>query len=61
MKPFTAVASIVFILVAAAHLLRLLADVEIAFNGRTVPIWISPIVSILSAGLAWMLWREGRS
>ena len=61
MKPFTAIASIVFVLVAVAHLLRLLSGAEIVLNGRMLPMWVSAIVPVLSAGLAWMLWREGRS
>jgi hypothetical protein len=60
MKPFTAIASIVFILIAAAHLLRLLFGVEIVVNGRALPMWLSAVAPVLLAGLAWMLWREGR-
>jgi len=61
MKPFTAIASIVFVLVAFAHLLRLLSGAEVLVNGRMLPMWLSAIAPVLLAGLAWMLWREGRS
>lgn len=60
MKPFTAIACIVFILVAAGHVLRLIFGVEIVVNGRMLPMWVSAVAPVLLVGLAWMLWREGR-
>jgi len=61
MKPFTAIASILFVLIALAHLVRLLSGAEILVNGELIPMWASAIAPVISAGLAWMLWREGRS
>jgi len=61
MKPFTTIASIVFLLVAFAHLVRLLSGAEILVNGRMIPMWASAIAPVISVGLALMLWREGRS
>lgn len=60
MKPFTAIASIVFLLVAAGHVLRLIFGVEIVVNGKALPMWVSAVAPFFLVGLAWMLWREGR-
>ena len=61
MKPFTAIACIIFVLVALAHLLRLITGVEVVIAGMLLPLWVSAIAPVFSSGLAWMLWREGRS
>jgi hypothetical protein len=61
MKPFTAISSIFLILIAAAHLIRLLSGAEILVNGRILPMWVSAVAPVFLVGLAWMLWREGRN
>lgn len=60
MKVFTNIAIIVFSLVAILHLLRLIFGWEVIVNGITIPLWISVIGFIFSAGLAFLLWRENR-
>ncbi len=61
MKPFAAIASIIFILVALAHILRLLTGAEVMICGMLLPLWLSAIPPVFLFGLAWMLWREGQS
>jgi len=59
MKPFTAIAVVVFSLVALLQLLRILSGWEITVNGIAIPIWSSVIAFVVAAALATMLWREG--
>lgn len=58
MKPATLIATLLLLLIATAHLLRLFFRWEVMVNGALVPIWISALSCIFLAGLAWMLWRE---
>lgn len=60
MKPFTAVAVLVFSLISLLHLLRLIFQGDILFNGIVVPIWLSLFGFILPGFLAFMLWRESK-
>jgi hypothetical protein len=59
-KPFTAIAIVVFGLVALVHLLRLLLDWYVVVAGVSIPMWVSVLGLIVTAGLATMLWREQR-
>jgi Na+/proline symporter len=58
MKPFTTIASVIFIIVAILHLLRLLQGWEIIANGMLIPMWVSLFGCVLPAVLAFMLWKE---
>jgi hypothetical protein len=60
MKPFAVISIIVFSLIAILQLTRLLLGWEVSVNGVTIPVWVSAIAFIVSAGLAVMLWRESR-
>jgi hypothetical protein len=59
-KPFTAIAAVVFSLVALLQLLRFVSGWEVTVNGITIPIWASAIAFVVAAALAIMLWREAR-
>jgi hypothetical protein len=59
-KPFTAIAVVVFSLVALLQLLRFVSGWEVTVNGITIPIWASGIAFVVAAALAVMLWREAR-
>ena len=61
MKPGSLTAMILLSLVAVAHLLRVLFRVEVTVGGMSVPIWPSGIAGLVAAGIAGMLWREGRA
>ena len=52
-KRFTKVAGVVFAIVAALHLLRLLLHWEAAIGGWDVPMWVSGIALALSGYLAY--------
>ena len=50
---FTSVAGLVFSLVAALHLLRLLLHWEAVIGGWAVPTWVSALALVLSGYLAY--------
>jgi hypothetical protein len=60
MKPFTAIAVIVFSLVALVQAIRVALGWEVVVNGVAIPVWASAIAFVVAAGLALMLWREAR-
>jgi len=61
MKPASLMAALVFALVAAAHLLRLISQVEVMVGGATIPMWVSVVGLIVPGALAVALWREAQS
>ncbi|MCE9686145.1 hypothetical protein LZP73_07930 [Shewanella sp. AS16] len=60
MKPFTIIAIVVFACVTVLQFIRFVLGWPILINGVAVPLWASAIVSVFSALLAVMLWRENR-
>lgn len=61
MKPMTTIAAMLLFLIALAHLLRLVFQVEIIVNGVTLPMWASILGCVVPAFIAIMLLREKRS
>ncbi|RJF93936.1 hypothetical protein D3876_06600 [Sphingomonas cavernae] len=60
MKPFTRLAIVVSVLIALAHLYRLIRPFDVVLSGSALPQWASVVGVIIAAGLALMLWREAR-
>lgn len=60
MKPYTAAASVVFTLVAIAHLLRVALGWTVLVNGIAIPLWASAAACVIAAALAVMIRREAR-
>jgi membrane associated rhomboid family serine protease len=60
MKTFTLLAVIVFAVVSALQLLRVLMGWEVVIGGFSVPAWASIVACALAALLAVMVWRENR-
>ena len=60
MKPFTTITVVLLALIAAVQLLRFILGWEVIVNGLIVPVWLSGIVFVITAGLAVMVWREVR-
>ena len=60
MKSGTALAIILFCLVALAHLLRLVLGVEVTVEDWRVPIWVSAPGVVIPAVIALVLYRESR-
>ena len=60
MKTGTLLAIIVFIVVALAHLYRLVTGAELLLNGEIVPQWISVPGVLLPGLIAWRRWKESK-
>ncbi len=60
MKPFTTIAAIVLLIVAAAHVYRLVASVSVSLDGHILPMWISWAGAAFAALLGVMLIIEAR-
>lgn len=61
MKPGSLFAIIVFSVVAVSHLLRVIFQVEVLVGGALMPMWLSVVGFLVTAGLAVALWREAGS
>lgn len=60
MKPVTVIASIVFMLVCVAHIVRLVLKVDVTVNGFHVPLCISVAGVVVTGILSVLLWFEGK-
>jgi hypothetical protein len=60
MKPFTAVAVVVFALVSLLQLLRVVMGWDVVIAGFAVPAWASVLACAVAAVLAAMVAREAR-
>ena len=60
MKPFSAIAAVIFSILSLAHLLRLFFQWEVIVNDFIVPQWVSVPAFIITGALAFMLWQEAR-
>lgn len=60
MKPASLLAALLLLLVAAAHLLRVVVDIPVTIGTMSLPTWPSVIAVIVPTVLAVGLWRERR-
>lgn len=58
MKPSIALAIVIFAIVAVLHLLRILMGWDVTIGSFGVSMWVSYFALIITAGLAFILWRE---
>ena len=58
MRPFTALAVMVFAVVAVVQLLRVLLGWVVTINGILIPLWVSVVICLIAITLATMIWRE---
>jgi hypothetical protein len=58
MKIGSRIAILVFVLVALAHLLRLVFDIGVTVGEWSVPQWLSVLGFVGPGFIAWLLWRE---
>ena len=61
MKKGTFVAMIFLVVVAIAHILRVVWQVEVIVGSYNVPKWVSYAAVILTLVLAGAMWNEGRN
>ncbi len=54
------ISGFIFALVAIAHIVRLLLEVEILINGWVLPLWASGVGSVVPVILAWLCFRAAR-
>jgi len=59
-RPFSAIAAVVFAVVAVLQLLRFSLGWVVLVNGWSIPLWASVIAFLVAATLAVMVWREAR-
>ena len=60
MKPVARIVTLFLALVALAHFLRLLLQVEVVAGGVRIPLWASAVACVVTGGLAILLWRESK-
>lgn len=53
-------AIIVFVLVAVAHLLRMVSGTVVVIGDIDIPQWASALGVIIPGFIAWMLWMESK-
>jgi hypothetical protein len=58
MKPAARIATIFLALVALAHLLRFVLQVQVTAGNVAIPLWVSLLSCVFTGGLSVMLWRE---
>jgi hypothetical protein len=61
MGPARLIAVVFLLLIALAHVLRLVLGVEITINQFIVPMWVSVLAAVGPGGLALWLARERRT
>ena len=57
-RPITKAAAIIFAIIAAAHIYRLVTHVEIVIGSHQIAQWVSYVGVLISGGLAVLLLRE---
>lgn len=57
MKPYTKIASILFGLIAAAHVARLIFGWAVTINGTPVPMWASIVAAVITGAMSVILCR----
>jgi len=58
MRSVSLLAAVIFALVAIAHLLRLVFQVEVLIGGVSIPMWVSVFATVVPGGLSVALFRK---
>jgi len=56
----TLLAIVVFVLVALAHLVRLIDRTEVLVGTMVLPLWASVLGVVVPGVIAWLLWKESK-
>ena len=59
-KPWATIAAVIFLLMALAHVYRIVVPFEIMIGRCDIPQWASIVGTIVAGGLSLMLFRESR-
>ena len=60
MKTGSKLAILLFVLVAIAHLVRLLGGIEVTVGEWSVPQWLSAVGVIVPLAIAGLLWSDSK-
>ena len=60
MKPAALCATVLLMLVALAHLLRIFLQAEVTADGIHIPMWVSGVACLVAGSIALLLWSESR-
>jgi len=60
MKTGSKLAILLFVLVAIAHLVRLLGGIEVTVGEWSVPQWVSAVGVIIPLAIAGLLWSDSK-
>ena len=60
MKPVAATASVLFVVVATAHLTRFILAWPVSVNAMPIPVWPSAVAFLVTSVMSILLWRESR-
>ncbi len=60
MKPAGLITTVFLGLIALGHVIRVLLRVPVTVDAIEIPIWASFVAAVVTATLAFLLWREGR-
>jgi hypothetical protein len=60
MKPFSAIAGLLLLVVAAAHVYRLYSGMPVVVNGHDIPMWVSWAGALVPGVLGLMTLLESR-
>jgi hypothetical protein len=60
MKPFTLIAAVIFLMVAAAHIYRAATGLTVVIDGHDIPMAVSWVAAAVSALIGVMLFAESR-
>lgn len=59
-RPYTVIAGIILLVVAAAHLLRIVDGWQVTIGDSFVPMWVSYLGVVVAGFIGAMLLREAR-
>jgi len=59
-RPFTMLAALIFLVMAAAHAYRIVTHFQIVLGSHTIALAISWVAILVTLVMAWGLYREAR-
>ena len=60
-RPFTRIAALIFAIMCALHIYRLFTHFQVILGSHEIPMTVSYVAIVVTAILAWGLYKESRS
>ncbi len=60
LRNYVVVAAVIFTLVAAVQLIRIIIGWSVIIAGWQVPVWLSAVIAVIAAFLAWSGFQHAR-